>query len=52
MILKIIRERSIRGKKRVGEKRRRELTFIIIMLHHHKIFRERVQKGKEMVRIG
>jgi hypothetical protein len=51
MVVKIIGERGIRGKnkKRRG---RRGLTLIRIMLRHHKIFRERVQKGKEMVRTG
>jgi hypothetical protein len=45
-------ERGIRGKtnRSRGEKRR-VLTLTRIMLHHHKIFGEGIQKGKEIVRI-
>jgi hypothetical protein len=46
MAVKITIERGIRGKnkKSMGEEMRRELTLRRIMLCHHKIFREHVQK--------
>jgi hypothetical protein len=42
-------ERGIRGKNN-RSRGRRGLTLTRIILHHHQIFGEGVQKGKEMVR--
>jgi hypothetical protein len=52
MIVKIIGEHSIWGKNKKSRRgeRRGGLTLIRIILHHHKNFREHVQKEKEMVR--
>jgi hypothetical protein len=49
MIVNIYNAERGKNKKSRG---RRGLTLTTIMLHHHNNFRERVQKGKEMVRIG
>jgi hypothetical protein len=48
MITKIIGA-WYKGQKNMSRERRGQ-THIRIMLHHQKIFRERVQKGKEIVR--
>jgi hypothetical protein len=50
-IKEIIGEYSIRGKNK-RSRGRRGLTLKRIMLHRHKIFRDYVQKGKEMLRTG
>jgi hypothetical protein len=50
MIIKIIGA-LYKGKNK-RSRGRRGLALTRIMLHHHKIFREGIQKGKEMVRIG
>jgi hypothetical protein len=46
MIVKIYRDERGKNKKSRG---RRGLTLTKIILHHHKNFRERIQKGKELV---
>jgi hypothetical protein len=50
MIVKIYRAERGKNKKSRGEKRR-GVTLTRIILCHHKIFKEHIQKGKEMVRI-